>query len=142
MDENEYIPFGASLFVFNKNLHKYLDNKFKKFNLNVYQGLFLIKIYNTPNTTQQELANSFFLTKGNVAKLLRYLEDESFIKRIRPLDDKRKYKIELTEKSIEIIPTLKKLGIEIDKELGLDEVDSEFFKIFDELSKRCINLNK
>ena len=135
-------PFGSYLFIFNKNLHKYLNNKVLKYDLNYIQTLFLININNFPNVTQKELADIFFLTKGYVAKSIKDLENKNFIIRTKSSHDKRQNNMELTKKSQELIPEFKKISLEWEEKMGLEKIDDDFFKTFKKLTKKSIELNK
>lgn len=133
-------PFGSQLFVFNKNLHKYINDMVLEFDLNYIQMLFLIKINVYPNITQKELAEFFFLTKGYVAKAIKDLENKNFIERVRNPNDKRKYDVKLTEKSQELIPVFENINRKWEKKMGLDKVDSSFFRTFNELTDKSIRI--
>lgn len=135
-------PFGSYLFIFNKNLHKYLNNKILKFDLNYIQMLFLIRINSDENINQKDLADIFFLTKGYVTKAIKDLEDKSFITRHRDSQDKRQYYLKLTDKSLELLPVFKDIKDQWEEKMGLKDIDDDFFITFKELVDKSIELNK
>ncbi|MDO5848610.1 MAG: MarR family winged helix-turn-helix transcriptional regulator [Methanobrevibacter sp.] len=135
-------PFGSQLFIFNKNLHKYLNDNVLKYDLNYIQMLFLIRIDKFSNVSQKDLADIFFLTKGYVAKSIKDLENKGFIIRSKGLEDKRQYKMQLTEKALNLIPEFKKINSAWEEKMGLNEINDEFFDTFKKLTRKSIELNE
>lgn len=95
--EHEYI--GKSIARIHKMSMMYLSKCFSKFNIGSGQCFFLVKIYNNPGITQEELASSMFFDKGTTARAIKVLEDNGYVKRIRKDNDKRAYSIIATEKA-------------------------------------------
>lgn len=139
LDKN---PFGAQIFIFNKNLHKYLSKGLKPYDIDIIQGLFLLRIYYHPNLSQNNLAEAFYLSKGTVAKNLRKLEDKQLVIRERLPENRRKYKLNITNTGKELIPIIKKQRELWENAMGLDKVDPEFFKIIKELTIKSIKINE
>lgn len=135
-------PFGSYLFIFNKNLHKYLNDKVLKYELNYIQMLFLIRINAFENINQKDLADVFFLTKGYVAKAVKDLESKGFITRHKDSKDKRQNYLKLTDKAVMLIPEFKRINTQWEEKMGLKDIDGEFFKIFKELTEKSIELNE
>lgn len=96
-EEHEYI--GKSIANIHKMSMMYLSKQFSKYNIGSGQCFFLVKIYNNPGITQEELASSMLFDKGTTARAIKILEDNGYVKRIRRNDDKRAYSIEATEKA-------------------------------------------
>lgn len=99
-EEHEYI--GKSIARIHKMSMMYLAKHFSKYNIGSGQCFFLVKIYNNPGITQEELALSMFFDKGTTARAIKVLEDNGYIKRVRREDDKRAYSIIATDKAEEI----------------------------------------
>ncbi len=138
---NQSTVFGADLFAFHKNQHKYINDRLVDFDLNIMQALFIIRLNNYPNTTQKELGEVFFLSKSAVAKSLKQLENKGFLKRIKNPHNKRFYNLQLTDKAFKIIPDIKKLNKKWEREMGFDKIDSSFFETFNDLVQKSIQLN-
>ena len=95
--EHEYI--GKSIAKIHKMSMMYLSKHFNKFNIGSGQCFFLVKIYNNPGITQEELASSMNFDKGTTARAIKVLEDNGYVKRLKREDDKRAYSIIATEKA-------------------------------------------
>lgn len=135
-------PFGSYLFILQKNQHKYLNNALKEYDLSIIQALFLIRLNICPDFSQNDLAKFFFLSKGTVAKNIAYLEENGFIERERIPKNRRKNRIKLTEKSVNLIPTFKQLNDEWERKAGVDKLSDEFIDKFIELTSRSVELNE
>lgn len=60
-----------------------------------------------PRITQDEIANTFQVDKGTIARTIRKLEDDEFLYRVQDPENRRKYQIFLTEKGKNIVPKIK-----------------------------------
>ena len=131
--------FGAMLFLLNKNHHRYLNDNFKKFDINVIQGLILLTLSEHPEMSQKDLGGLLNLSKGSIAKYLADLEEKGFISRRKLEDNKRKYQIILEDKSIKLIPDLRAISKDWENQAGLTNLNPEFVndfkKILDNSSK-------
>ena len=58
--------FGELIFLLNKNHNEYLNESFRKYELNAVQGLFLLKLNEFPETTQRDLGIHFYGKKPSV----------------------------------------------------------------------------
>ena len=95
--DHEYL--GKSISRIHKMSMMYLTKQFSKFNIGSGQCFLLVKIYNNPGITQEELASAMFLDKGTTARAIKILEDNEYIKRVKRDDAKRAYSIVATEKA-------------------------------------------
>lgn len=97
VEEHEYL--GKSIARIHKMSMMYLSKQFSRFNIGSGQCFFLVKIYNNPGITQEELASSMFFDKGTTARAIKVLEDNGYVKRVKREDDKRAYSVIATEKA-------------------------------------------
>lgn len=97
VEEHEYI--GKSIARIHKMSMMYLSKHFSKFNIGSGQCFVLVKIYNNPGITQEELASAIFSDKGTIARAIKNLEDNGYVKRVKRDDDKRAYRVMATEKA-------------------------------------------
>lgn len=81
---------------------KFLVKKYQKFNIGSGQYFFLIELYRRDGVSQEYLSEELNVDKGTTAKAMKKLEDLGYIKRLRCENDKRLYKIFLTDKALEI----------------------------------------
>ena len=80
-DFDDNSPLGGILFILHKNQHKYLNDALAKHGLNIIQALFILRINKYEGLSQKDLAETFYLTKGSVAKSLKVLEEKNLVKR-------------------------------------------------------------
>ena len=132
--------FGEIIFLLNKNHNEYFNECFKEYELNAVQGLFLLKLNEFPETTQRDLGRHFSLSKGSVAKYFIDLENKGYIKREKIEDDKRQYKITLTDKSRELIPVFREINYNWDEQVGLNDLGDDFLISLSKLLENASNV--
>lgn len=59
------------------------------------------------NLTQQELAGKLSCDKVQVVRIINYLSSKGYVKRTPNTSDRRKYKLEITEKARKSLPDIK-----------------------------------
>ena len=134
--------FADILYVFHKNHKDYINFEFAKYDLSLIQIMCIFKVYQNEGVNQKDLANDLSLTKGAITKTVAKLESNGYIAREKFPEDKRHYLLRLTEKGEELIPVMIDINEKWERELGLDEIDSEFLETFKKLSSRSIELNQ
>lgn len=82
----------------------YVSKKLEKYNIGSGQYAILLTLYRKGGIRQEELSDYMKLDKGGIAKSIKKLEDEGYIKRSVDMEDKRAYKVYLTQKALNIIP--------------------------------------
>jgi len=133
---------GDILFIFHKNHKTYLNNELAKYDLNLIQALCLERIFLNENVNQKDLANDLYLTKGAITRAIKKLESNYYILREKSDVDSRYNILKLTQKGLDIIPVIEKINYDWETLMGFDELTSEFFKTFQELSSKSARLNK
>ena len=92
--------------------------------------------------SQKEIAEKFDISPAAVARTLKSLESEGFIKRSATNNDSRFNKIVLTEKGKEIVEKTREMFIEIDREIfesfSMDDVNA-FNNYLDQIRATLIN---
>lgn len=99
-EEYEYI--GKNIGKVHRMSMMYFSKKFSKFNVGAGQCFLLVRLYENQGITQEELSSMLSLDKTTIARNLKKLDDQGYIKRIKREDDKRSYSIDVTEKSLKI----------------------------------------
>lgn len=133
---------GDILFIFHKNHKTYLNNELDKYDLNLIQALCLERIFLNENINQKDLANDLYLTKGAITKSIKKLEYNGYILREKSSVDSRFNILKLTQKGFDIIPIIEKINFDWETKMGFDDLTSEFFMTFQELSSKSAKLNK
>ena len=117
-------PLIAWIHNISLNQQKYMKMKMTGFDF-AHDVRYIIFIYDNPNCSQEDIVNMFGQSKGNIAKILKKFEDEGYIKRKTNPDNRRKYMLTTTEKGNELVPKIRKISKEWEKEVGISD-DIEF----------------
>ena len=126
-------PFIAWIHNISLNQQKYMKSKFNELDLG-HDVRYIMFIYDNPNCSQEDLVNMFGLSKGNIAKSLKKLEDNGFIKRQVNPENRRKYMLNTTEKGKDLVPEYRKISREWEKEVGITDNDIEIKKRIKEIA--------
>ena len=115
-------PFIAWIHNMSKNQMKYLNSKISELDLG-HEMRYIMMIYDNPNISQDDLVNISGQSKASIAKSLKKLEDQDYITRQINPDNRRKYMLNTTEKSEEIVPKIRQISRDWEKEVGLTDED-------------------
>ena len=115
-------PFIAWIHNISLNQQKYIKLKIGDHNLG-HNMRYIIVIYDNPNCSQEDLVNMFGQSKGNIAKILRKFEEDGYIKRETNPENRRKYMLNTTKKGNEIVPKIRQISKDWEKEVGITEDD-------------------
>ena len=118
-------PFIAWIHNISLNQQKYMKNKFSKLDLG-HDVRYIMFIYDNPNCSQDNLVSMFCQSKGNIAKVLKKLEDNGFIQREINPENRRKYMLNVTKKGRELVPKYRQISKEWEKKVGISDDDNEF----------------
>lgn len=118
-------PFIALIHNISKNQIKYLKSRIEEYDLG-REIRYVMMVYDNPGCSQDDLVNIYGESKANVAKALRKLEDEDFIKREVNPNNRRKYMLRATSKAEELVPKVRQISKDWEREVGIDELDFEF----------------
>lgn len=132
---------GDILFIFHKNHKKFFNDELSKYDLSLIQALCLLMIWESHELNQKDLAEGLYLSKGAITKAVNKLEENSLVTRKKSKLDKRQYILKVTKKGEEMIPVLESINSDWENEMGLDRLDPEFMKTFNELTLKSIDLN-
>lgn len=136
---NDNSPFIAWIHNISLNQQKYMKSKFNELDLG-HDVRYIMFIYDNPNCSQEDLVNMFGQSKGNIAKTLKKLEDQEFIRREVNPENRRKYMLNTTEKGNNLVPEYRKLSKEWEKEVGISEEDIEIKKRIKEIAIKGMKL--
>ena len=132
-------PFIAWIHNISLNQQKYMKTKIQELNLG-HDMRYVIFIFDNPNCSQEDLLNMFGQSKGNIAKVLKKLEDDGLIKREINPKNRRKYLLTTTSKGNEVVPMIRQISKEWEKEVGITEDDEELRKRIMEIAIKGMNL--
>ena len=126
-------PFIAWVHNLSKNQMKYLKSKIAEYDLD-HEVRYIMMIYENPNISQDDLVIMSGQSKGNIAKALKKLEDEGYIEREINPDNRRKYMLKTTSKGDELVPKVRQISKDWEKEVGITEDDNELKKRLKEIA--------
>ncbi len=132
-------PFIAWIHNISLNQQKYMKTKFSKLDLG-HDVRYIMYIYDNPNCSQEDLVNMFGQSKGNIAKVLKKLEDKGFIERQTNPENRRKYMLNATDKGRELVPKFRKISKEWEIEVGITDEDIELKKRIKEIALNGMKL--
>ena len=118
-------PFIAWIHNISLNQQKYMNSKIKDLDIG-HDIRYVMFIYDNPDCSQEDIVNMFAQSKGNIAKVLRKLEDKGYIKREIIMENRRKYKLSTTEKGNQLIPKYREISREWEEKVGISDHDIIF----------------
>lgn len=134
-------PFIAWIHNISLNQQKYMKSKMSGFDF-AHDVRYIIFIYDNPNCSQEDLVNMFGQSKGNIAKILKKFEDQGYIKRQTNPENRRKYMLNTTEKGDELVPKIRQISKEWEKEVGITDEDIELKQRIMEIAIKGMKLTQ
>ena len=134
-------PSVAWIHNISKNQMKYLNSHIKDMNLG-HEMRYIMAIFDNPGISQDDLVNMFGQSKATVAKSLKKLEDDGYIKREVNPENRRKYMLNTTSKADELVPKIRKISKDWEKEVGITEEDYELKKRIKEIAINGMKLTE
>ncbi|MGL5753575.1 MAG: MarR family winged helix-turn-helix transcriptional regulator, partial [Paraclostridium sp.] len=116
---------------------KFLEEEYKKYNIGSGQYQFLIYLYYKDGVSHDELTERLSVDKVVTTRSIAKLEEEGYIRRELKSDDKRKYKIYLTEKAMNLKSDIFKISDKLEGKFteNLSDKDTEdLFRILRTIS--------
>jgi Transcriptional regulators len=108
MNKEEY-TIARSISILFRSGQNYVSKQLEDYNIGRGQNLILLTLFKNEGIRQENLASHLRIDKGSIAKSIKKLEDEGYIERSIDAEDKRAYKVYLTQKAIDIIPKIKEV---------------------------------
>lgn len=102
MEELKCEALGSYISQIHRKSNVFITKRLSKYGIGSGQYMFLLKLYNKDGISQETLADSLFIDKGTTARAMKRLEEEGIVYRVKDKNDKRAYKIHLTDKAKDI----------------------------------------
>lgn len=134
-------PFIAWIHNISLNQQKYMKTRMSGLDFN-HDVRYIIFIYDNPNCSQEDLVNMFCQSKGNIAKILKKFEDQGYIKREINPENRRKYMLTTTKKGDALVPKIRQISKEWEKEVGITDEDVELKQRIMEIAIKGMNLTQ
>ena len=132
-------PFIAFIHNMSKNQLKYLNSRLNDLNLG-HDIRYIMIVYENPGISQEDLVNISGQSKGNIAKIVRKLEDEVYIKREVNPENRRKYMLKTTSKANELVPKIRQISKDWERDVGLTPADDDLKQRIKEISINSMKL--
>ncbi len=133
-------PITLYMEYINLKYGAFLKEKFEDLDLNHGDLTYLVNIFYHENLSQRKLADLLFVSEAYVTKVLKRLEDNDYIIRVKDSSNKSRKIIHLTEKGKLIVTSVIKVTFEFEKSImdsfGDDDVGNLKGMLF-ELSKNA-----
>ncbi|WP_026895370.1 MarR family winged helix-turn-helix transcriptional regulator [Clostridiisalibacter paucivorans] len=100
--ENIYEELGRWISILYRQFQIYINNELKDLDIKSGEYIYLIKLYEDQELTQEDLAKIYYIDKAAITRSIKGLEDKGYIKRTRNERDKRSYSIKVTEKALRV----------------------------------------
>lgn len=134
--------FGRYISVIYRHLQILLNHHLKPYGIGSGQYIFLSAIHGNQGISQKDLTNLIKIDKTTTAKALKKLEENGFVYRVHDADDKRYYKLYLTEKGIDFIPILNDILDKLTQELNVGMDHEEYISTLKSLNLILDNVQK
>ncbi len=137
MEEHGYMRDFSIIHRFSIMFHV---KALKEFKVAAHQMGYIVHICKEPGVSQEDLSAFFGLNKGSVAKGVRNLVDEGYVRRLRNEKDQRAYRLYPTEKAESLVATAEEIMGNFDDILtkGMTKREKELFQSL--LEKACDNV--
>lgn len=116
----------------------YFNKNFNDYKIGSGQYMFLLFLSNNEGVTQEEISCKLYIDKGTTAKALKKLEEQGYVKRAVDENDKRAYKVYLTDEGKNSIDSIYKILVNWNNILTYDFSEEEK-EVALKLLKRMIN---
>lgn len=141
MEKMSMEPIGKYISQIYRRGGAHLSKELSKYGIGIGQLMFLTQLYKQDGISQEELTEILKIDKGTTARAIKKLEEEKFVVRIKDENDRRAYKVYLTDKAKEIKLEIFQVLREWDKTLVSNLTDEETETFTRILKKLCININ-
>lgn len=113
-----------------RHMHAYLAMHMEPLNIGVGQYVYLLRLYTEDGQSQQSLCNYLLVDKAATVRSINKLEAAGYVVRKPDPDDKRSFRIFLTEKGRNIRPKLETILEEMLEVLlkGLTDEEGQLLK--------------
>lgn len=123
-----------------RNSQCIINNKLEDYDIGSGQHDFLYILCNNQGISQKELSEKLHIGKATTAKAVKQLEKNGYIRREKDLEDKRFYKLYLTDKGNTIAPLVNATYREMRELYGEGLSEEEYRHVLNVLQKILGNL--
>lgn len=134
---NSDVPLGGLFSVIYRSRNIYLNNSVDMAGLSYGQFYALLLLSKEEDITQDQIASTFHLDKGTVARAVRKLEDSGYIRRTQDPENRRAHRLNLTAEGRKITPTVAGIVDKWERDICEGFSDDDMEKLYSILRTIC-----
>lgn len=139
---NKDVSIGKWISVLHRYTQIHLSKELKPYNLGSGQHRFLLVLFHEDGISQEMLSSILLIDKATTARAISKLEKEGYVFRQVDPNDKRSYRVFITDKAKEFKPILKNILDNWSHQLANNFSEEEKEQLLDLLSKMSKNAAK
>ena len=141
INETKRAPIGKYISHMYRKGNSFISKEISKFGIGSGQIMFLIELYKNDGISQEELSEILNIDKATTCRAIKKLEKEELLIKVKDENDKRAYKLYLTEKSKSIEDNIKNALNEWEKHISKELSQEEVNILINMLKKICKSKN-
>lgn len=134
--------FGKYIAAIYRHQQILISHYLKPYGIGSGQYIFLINIDQHEGITQKELSKLIRIDKTTTTKALKKLEEEGYIYKVQDSEDKRYYRLYMTQKGKDFIPILKDILYNMTEKISAEMEVKEYEKMISSLKLILDNVQK
>ena len=134
-------PIGKYLSIINRKGNVFITKEISKFGIGSGQVMFLMELYKKDGISQEELSEVLNIDKATTCRAIKKLEEAEFLTRVKDKNDKRAYKLHLTQKSKDMEESIRGVLRICEDHISKNLSEEEVKTLAMILKKICINSN-
>ncbi len=134
-------PIGKYLSIINRKGNVFITKEISKFGIGSGQVMFLMELYKKDGISQEELSEGLNIDKATTCRAIKKLEEAEFLTRVKDKNDKRAYKLYLTQKSKDMEESIRDVLRICEDHISKNLSEEEVKTLAMILKKICINSN-
>ena len=107
--DGSYRSLGRYISHLHMGINQYLHKELEPYGIGAGQFHFLICLYKRDGISQEELTERLTVDKATTTRAIGKLEKEGYVIREKDPSDRRKYRVWLTPKAIDLRPKVKRI---------------------------------
>jgi len=100
---------GKWISIIHRYTHSYMSKVLKSYNIGSGQFIFLVTLFKNDGVSQEELSNCLDIDKATTARAIKKLEKEGYVRREVDPEDRRVYRVYVTQKALEMKSVMHKV---------------------------------
>lgn len=100
------LPLGRSLAVLAKTYYGELTKRLEHLEIERYYSILILIENHGSNCTQQFICDELKMDKVSMVRIIDYLMEKKYVKKVVNPSDRREHFIQLTKKSIAVLPSI------------------------------------